>query len=61
MRYRKFVSSGRGRPAPWQSLASQMLLGDERFVDDMQARLRQQNRDLAENRAASGRAGQSRS
>lgn len=46
--YRRFVSEGRGQPAPWQSLANQVLLGDEHFVDDMQARLKKQNHDLAE-------------
>lgn len=48
LKYRRFVSEGRGQPAPWHALANQVLLGDEHFVDDMQNRLRQQNRDLAE-------------
>lgn len=48
MKYRRFVSAGRGQSAPWQSLANQVLLGDAHFVDDMLNRLQQQNQDLAE-------------
>jgi putative transposase len=48
LKYRRFVSEGRGHPAPWQTLAHQVLLGDEQFVDEMHIRLQQQNRNLNE-------------
>jgi putative transposase len=37
--YRKFVSAGRGQPSPWSDLKQQIYLGDERFIEKMQARL----------------------
>ena len=33
--YRRFVSGGRGQPAPSQSLANPVLLGNEYLVDDL--------------------------
>lgn len=38
-RYREFVSAGRGQPSPWGDLKQQIYLGDERFIEKMQARL----------------------
>ncbi|ROO26491.1 toxin RelE [Salinisphaera orenii MK-B5] len=46
--YRRFVSEGRGQPAPWAALANQVLLGDDAFVDRMRSKLEQSNRSLAE-------------
>ncbi|NRB42966.1 MAG: addiction module toxin RelE, partial [Pseudomonadales bacterium] len=37
--YRQFVSEGRGLPSVWQSLRNQIYLGDERFVEDMQCKV----------------------
>lgn len=33
-RYRKFVSDGRGVPAPWEQLKQQIYLGSNQFVED---------------------------
>jgi REP element-mobilizing transposase RayT len=38
-RYRDFVRHGKGQPSPWQSLKSQIYLGDEEFILDMQGKL----------------------
>jgi len=46
--YRRFVSEGRGQPGPWEQLAHQVFLGDERFIDEMRDRIEQLNRPLAE-------------
>ena len=46
--YRRFVSEGRGQPAPWAALANQVLLGDDAFVDRMRSKLEQSNRSLSE-------------
>lgn len=37
--YRQFVSQGRGQRSPWSDLRQQIYLGDDRFVEKMQARL----------------------
>ncbi|NRB39436.1 MAG: transposase [Pseudomonadales bacterium] len=37
--YRTFVSEGRGLPSVWQELKNQIYLGDERFVEDMQCKV----------------------
>lgn len=37
--YREFVRAGRGQPSPWGDLRQQIYLGDERFIEKMQARL----------------------
>lgn len=36
-RYKAFVSQGKNLPSPWASLKHQIFLGDERFVEAMQA------------------------
>lgn len=46
--YRRFVSEGRGLPPPWDTLAHQVFLGDDVFVDAMRARVGQSNRRLSE-------------
>lgn len=46
--YRRFVSAGRGHPAPWEAVAHQAFLGDEAFIDAMRQRIEQSNRPLAE-------------
>ncbi|MGN8160073.1 REP-associated tyrosine transposase [Salinisphaera sp. SWV1] len=46
--YRRFVSEGRGLPPPWDSLANQVFLGDDSFVDAMRARIEPSNRQLGE-------------
>lgn len=38
--YRRFVSEGRDQPSPWRDLKQQVYLGDEAFVEDMQARVK---------------------
>ena len=46
-RYAKFVAEGIKAPSPWQELKGQVFLGDERFVEKMQARLdKNQRRDV---------------
>ena len=40
-RYRRFVEEGVGQPSPWERLKRQMLLGEEDFVETMQAWLTQ--------------------
>ncbi len=37
--YRRFVSEGRGSRSPWNDLKRQVYLGDDAFVESMQARL----------------------
>jgi REP element-mobilizing transposase RayT len=37
-RYRRFVMEGLGAPSIWQGLNRQIYLGDDRFVEEMQAR-----------------------
>ncbi|MES1938200.1 REP-associated tyrosine transposase [Salinisphaera hydrothermalis] len=46
--YRRFVSEGRGLPAPWDAVANQVFLGDDAFVDDMRARIEHANPRLDE-------------
>lgn len=46
--YRRFVAAGRGQPSPWAGLRNQVFLGDDHFVDAMQARIAQLDRPLAE-------------
>jgi hypothetical protein len=36
-RYRRFVTEGVKRPAPWEELRGQIFLGQEGFVEDMRA------------------------
>jgi hypothetical protein len=36
-RYARFVTEGIKAPSPWQDLIGQVFLGDERFVQNMQA------------------------
>jgi len=38
-RYRKFVSHGRGQPAPWENLRNQIFLGSDAFVEDVLSRV----------------------
>ena len=46
-RYARFVVEGIKAPSPWQSLKGQVFLGDEQFVERMQARLdKGQRRDV---------------
>ena len=37
--YRRFVSEGKNQPSPWDSLKNQVFLGDDEFVEEMQAKL----------------------
>ena len=46
-RYKRFVAEGKGQPSPWSSLRNQIFLGDERFVEKMQALIDGQ-KDLSE-------------
>jgi putative transposase len=43
-RYAQFVAEGLRAPSPWQGLKGQVFLGDERFVEKMQARIDLQQR-----------------
>lgn len=46
-RYAKFVAEGIKAPSPWRELKGQVFLGDEQFVEHMQARLdKNQRRDV---------------
>jgi putative transposase len=36
-RYRQFISEGKDQPSPWQFLRNQVYLGDEKFVENLQA------------------------
>jgi REP element-mobilizing transposase RayT len=36
-RYRQFISEGKNQASPWQFLRNQVYLGDEQFVEDLQA------------------------
>lgn len=38
-RYRQFVAEGRNQPSPWEQLKNQIFLGDDAFVERMQADL----------------------
>jgi len=38
-KYVQFVSEGKGRASPWGELRKQIYLGDEAFVEEMQARV----------------------
>jgi hypothetical protein len=38
--YRKFVSDGKGQPSPWEQLKNQIYLGSDRFVEDMQCKMK---------------------
>ena len=37
--YRRFVSEGKEQPEPWRELRSQIYLGDEDFVEEMQRKI----------------------
>jgi putative transposase len=37
--YRRFVSEGKGQPAPWDHLKNQIYLGSDQFVEDMQCKM----------------------
>jgi len=39
-RYKEFVSQGKNQPSPWEKLKNQVFLGDEKFVEDMQCKLK---------------------
>ena len=41
-RYAQFVQAGRGETSPWAGLRSQVLLGDDRFIERLAPRLREQ-------------------
>jgi len=34
IKYREFISQGKGQPSPWQSLKNQVYLGNEQFVKE---------------------------
>lgn len=38
-RYRQFVAEGKNQPGPWEQLKNQIFLGDDAFVERMQAEL----------------------
>jgi hypothetical protein len=46
-RYRAFVAEGRNLPSPWEQLRSQIYLGDELFVSNLQASA-EKDKDLSE-------------
>ncbi len=45
-RYERFVTEGIGAQSPWNDLRSQIYLGDERFVERMQAKLEKEAQDI---------------
>lgn len=38
-RYREFVAQGKNQPSPWEQLKNPVFLGDDTFVEKMQAKL----------------------
>ncbi len=46
-RYRRFVADGAGAAGPWPNLRSQVFLGGEEFLEDVQQRLKDQGADLS--------------
>ena len=46
-RYREFVADGKGQPSPLKELRNQIYLGDDRFVEALQAMV-EQDADLSE-------------
>lgn len=53
-RYRAFISEGRNLPSPWEQLRSQIYLGDELFVSNLQVSA-EKDKDLSEIPAAQRR------
>ena len=47
LQFRKFVAKGRGQPSPLASLRGQIYLGNDAFVEEMQARV-EEDTDLSE-------------
>lgn len=45
--YRAFVAEGKNQPSPWKKLRNQIYLGDEKFVDKLQAGI-ERDKDLSE-------------
>ncbi len=45
--YKRFVREGKGLPSPWENLKNQVFLGDDKFVESMQGRIKN-NQDLSE-------------
>lgn len=39
-KYKQFVSDGKNQPSPWEQLQNQIYLGDEKFVESMQSRIK---------------------
>jgi len=39
-KYTVFVSEGKGQPSPWSELKNQIFLGDEKFVEDLQGKIK---------------------
>jgi len=46
-RYRQFVAEGKNQPSPWEHLKNQIFLGDDQFVENMQARINE-NQEMSE-------------
>jgi REP element-mobilizing transposase RayT len=38
--YKQFVSEGYGQPSPWENLKNQIFLGDKKFVNSMQLKIK---------------------
>jgi putative transposase len=46
-RYKQFIAQGKGQPSLWSSLRKQIYLGDQKFIDNMQ-RLIDEDQELSE-------------
>ena len=46
-KYIQFVSEGKGQPSPWELLRNQVYLGSEKFIEEMQAHI-DNDQDLSE-------------
>jgi hypothetical protein len=44
--YKRFVAEGIGRKSVWRDLRRQIYLGDERFIERMQAKLKEESEDV---------------
>jgi putative transposase len=42
--YRRFVAEGKNQPSPWQNLKNQIYLGSEAFVEEMQRKMKTDQR-----------------
>jgi len=42
-KYKVFVSEGKGQPSSWSELKNQVFLGDEKFEEDLQGKIKTDN------------------